>query len=219
MIGGMTPSAPANAPRGPGRPREQATEAAITAAARTVLAERGLPGMSMELVAARAGVAKSTLYRRWPSKVELAVHAVAVTFDTVDTGDKGSLAADMRSGIEEAARLLRDPSTGGAYAALLAESARDPEGVGAAVRASLSTRLHALVATSVERAVARGEIRPEMADADLLADVVVGAVLHRSLATGEPDAAFVDALIALLADVAYARLLLARRGATNPLTS
>jgi hypothetical protein len=58
-----------------------------------------------------------------------------------------------------------------------------------------------------------------MADADLLADVVVGAVLHRSLATGEPDDAFVDALIALLADVAYARLLLARRGVTNPLTS
>ena len=61
--------------------------------------------------------------------------------------------------------------------------------------------------------------RPEMADVDLLADVVVGAVLHRSLATGEPDAAFVDALIDLLADVAYARLLLAKRQATNPLRS
>jgi AcrR family transcriptional regulator len=219
MIGGMTSSATEGARRGPGRPREEATEQAITLAARQVLAEKGLSRMSMETVAARAGVAKSTLYRRWPSKVELAVHAVAVTFDTVDTTDKGSLAADMRSGIEQAARLLRDPSTGGAYAALLAESARDPEGVGAAVRASLSTRLRALVATSVERAISRGEIRPEMADVDLLADVVVGAVLHRSLATGGPDDTFVDALIELLADVAYARLLLARRKATNPLTT
>jgi AcrR family transcriptional regulator len=219
MIGGMTSSATEGARRGPGRPREEATEQAITLAARQVLAEKGLSRMSMETVAARAGVAKSTLYRRWPSKVELAVHAVAVTFDTVDTTDKGSLAADMRSGIEQAARLLRDPSTGGAYAALLAESARDPEGVGAAVRASLSTRLRALVATSVERAISRAEIRPEMADVDLLADVVVGAVLHRSLATGGPDDTFVDALIELLADVAYARLLLARRKATNPLTT
>lgn len=204
--------------RGPGRPREEATEQAITLAARQVLAERGLSRLSMELVASKAGVAKSTLYRRWPSKVELAVHAVAVTFDTIDTDDRGSLAADMRAGIEESVRLLRDPSTGGAYAALLAESARDPDGVGAVVRASLSTKLHALVARSVERAIARGEIRAEMVDVDLLGDVVVGAVLHRSLATGVPDDAFVDGLIGLLADVAYARLLLAKRQATNPLT-
>ena len=202
--------------RRPGRPREEATEQAITTAAREVLAERGLARMSMEHVAASAGVAKTTLYRRWPSKVELAVHAVAVTFDDVETDDKGSLAADMRAGIDEAARLLRDPSTGGAYAALLAESARDPEGVGRAVRASLSTRLHALVATSVERAIGRGEIRADMVDVDLLADVVVGAVMHRSLATGEPDEAFVDGLIDLLADVAYARLLRARREGTGP---
>jgi AcrR family transcriptional regulator len=180
-----------------------------------VLAERGVARMSMEHVAAKAGVAKSTLYRRWPSKVELAVHAVAVTFDEIDVEDHGSLSADMRAGIEEAARLLRDPSTGGAYAALLAESARDPEGVGRQVRESLSTRLHGLVATSVERAIARGEIRPEMVDVDLLADVVVGSVMHRALATGVPDEKFVDGLIELLSDVAYARLRRASRTATS----
>ena len=192
--------------RRPGRPREEATEQAITAAARQVLADKGVARMSMEHVAAKAGVAKSTLYRRWPSKIELAVHAVAATFDEIEITDHGSLEADMRAGIGEAARLLRDPSTGGAYAALLAESARDPEGVGQRVRASLSTRLHALVALSVERAIDRGEIRRDMIDVDLLADVVVGSVMHRALATGEPDEAFVDGLIALLADVAYARL-------------
>ena len=213
----MTSPEPEPGARRPGRPREAATEQAITRAAREVLAEHGVAGLTMEQVAARAGVAKTTVYRRWPSKVELAVHAVAVTFDTIDSGDKGSLAADMRAGIDEAARLLRDPPTGGAYAALLAESARDPEGVGTAVRASLSTRLHALVARAVERAIGRGEIRADMVDVDLLGDVVVGAVLHRALATGEPDADFVDALIDLLADVAYARLLLAKRQAANPL--
>jgi AcrR family transcriptional regulator len=171
-----------------------------------VLADKGVARMSMEHVAAIAGVAKSTLYRRWPSKIELAIHAVAATFDEIEIEDNGSLAADMRAGIGEAARLLRDPSTGGAYAALLAESARDPDGVGKQVRESLSTRLHALVATSVERAIDRGEIRQDMIDVDLLADVVVGSVMHRALATGEPDEAFIDGLIALLADVAYARL-------------
>jgi AcrR family transcriptional regulator len=192
--------------RRPGRPREEATEQAITAAARQVLADKGVARMSMEHVAAKAGVAKSTLYRRWPSKIELAVHAVAASFDEIEIGDHGSLEADMRAGIGEAARLLRDPSTGGAYAALLAESARDPAGVGVRVRESLSTRLHALVATSVQRAIDRGEIRQDMIDVDLLADVVVGSVMHRALATGVPDEAFIDGLIGLLADVAYARL-------------
>jgi AcrR family transcriptional regulator len=210
-------TAPNRHSRRPGRPREEATERAITLAARQVLAEKGVSRMSMELVAAKAGVAKSTLYRRWPSKVELAVHAVAVTFDEIDVGDHGSLEADMRAGVQEAARLLRDPSTGGAYAALLAESARDPDGVGQVVRESLSTRLHSLVAVSVERAIARGEIRPEMIDVDLLADVVVGSVMHRSLATGVPDERFVDGLIDLLADVAYARLRRASRPAAQGL--
>jgi AcrR family transcriptional regulator len=212
----MTTRARNGRSRRPGRPREEATEQAITAAAREVLADKGVARMSMEHVAAKAGVAKSTLYRRWPSKVELAVHAVAATFDEIDIQDNGSLAADMRAGIGEAARLLRDPSTGGAYAALLAESARDPDGVGVQVRESLSTRLHALVATSVERAIDRGEIRRDMIDVDLLADVVVGSVMHRALATGEPDEAFVDGLIALLADVAYARLRREQRGGVDP---
>lgn len=207
----MTLRAKSSRSRRPGRPREEATEQAITQAARQVLADKGVARMSMEVVAHKAGVAKSTLYRRWPSKVELAIHAVAVTFDTIDVEDHGSLAADMRAGIGEAARLMRDPSIGAAYAALLAESARDPGGVGRQVRESLSTRLQALVATSVERAIGRGEIREEMVDVDLLADVVVGSVMHRALATGEPDDAFVDGLIELLADVAYARLRRAQR--------
>jgi AcrR family transcriptional regulator len=210
-----TPSRPDRARR-PGRPREEATEQAITAAARQVLADKGVARMSMEHVAAKAGVAKSTLYRRWPSKIELAVHAVAATFDEIEITDHGSLEADMRAGIGEAARLLRDPSTGGAYAALLAESARDPDGVGQRVRESLSTRLHALVAISVERAIDRGEIRRDMIDVDLLADVVVGSVMHRALATGEPDEAFVNGLIALLADVAYARLRREQRTGDQP---
>jgi AcrR family transcriptional regulator len=213
----MTTRAKDTRRRRPGRPREESTERAITAAARRVLADKGVARMSMEHVAVEAGVAKSTLYRRWPSKVVLAVHAVAATLDEIEIADLGSLAADMRSGIEEVARLLRDPSTGGAYAALLAESARDPEGVGQQVRLSLSTRLHALVATSVSRAIERGEIETDMVDIDLLADVVLGSVMHRSLATGVPDEDFVDALIDLLGDVAFARRHRAARASRHAL--
>jgi AcrR family transcriptional regulator len=64
------------AKRGPGRPRSEATDAAILAAAVDELIERGFVAASMESIAARAGVAKTTVYRRWPSLDELAIAAM-----------------------------------------------------------------------------------------------------------------------------------------------
>ena len=58
-----------------GRPRSEEADRAILAAATQLLAERGLGGMSMEEVAARAGVAKATVYRRWGSRGALALDA------------------------------------------------------------------------------------------------------------------------------------------------
>jgi AcrR family transcriptional regulator len=191
--------------RPPGRPRRAATERAIADAARVVLARDGIARMSIEQVAIEAGVAKTTIYRRWASKVELAVDAVAATFDTIALEDNGSLLEDLRAGIGEAARLLSEPSIGGAYAALLAESARDPEGVGAKVRSTLAVQLHGIVGDCVERGIARGEIDAGSVDVDLLGDLVVGTVMHRALMTGEADPGFVEALIALLVDVAFFR--------------
>ena len=200
------PSAPVpSTKRPPGRPRRAATEQAIADAARVVLARDGVTRMSIEAVAQQAGVAKTTVYRRWPSKVELAVDAVASTFDRITLTDRGSLLADLHDGIGQAAALLSDPSISGAYAALLAESARDPEGVGRLVREALAGRLHGIVGDCVERGIARGEIDPASVDVDLLGDLVVGTVLHRALMTGRVDDDFVEALISLLADVADAR--------------
>jgi AcrR family transcriptional regulator len=68
------------AKRGPGRPRNEATDAAILAAAVAELSERGFLAASMESIAARAGVAKTTVYRRWPSIDELTIAAIS-TFE------------------------------------------------------------------------------------------------------------------------------------------
>ena len=201
----MTSGPTSRVKRAPGRPRRAATEQAIAEAARVVLAREGVARMSMEQVAQEAGVAKTTVYRRWPSKVELAVDAVAAMFDQITLTDQGSLLADLHAGIGQAATLLSDPSVGGAYAALLAESARDPQGVGRLVRGTLAEKLHGIVGDCVQRGIARGEIDPDSVDVDLLGDVVVGTVLHRALMTGRADVGFVEALIALLADVADAR--------------
>jgi AcrR family transcriptional regulator len=72
--GAVTESATAR--RGPGRPRDEAIDDAILTATVDELIERGFVGLSMEAVAARAGVAKTTLYRRWPGSTELAMDAM-----------------------------------------------------------------------------------------------------------------------------------------------
>src|SRR6187397_2503070 len=87
--------------RRPGRRRDDSKDDAILEAARELLAERGFDGMTMDAVADRAGAGKATLYRRWPSKVELTVDAivcgrgVATTID--DIPDTGSLRGDLLS--------------------------------------------------------------------------------------------------------------------------
>lgn len=76
-------------------------------------------------VAARAGVAKTTLYRRWPGKNELVVDAVAVLFDELELPDLGSLAADVESVVRQFAALLERPEAKTALMAVVAEATCD----------------------------------------------------------------------------------------------
>ena len=92
----------ASGPRSAGRPRSAEADIAILEAATAILAERGLAGMSMEEVAARAGVGKATVYRRWPSRGALALDAFMSEFRSQlplpDTGTlRGDLLAALRS--------------------------------------------------------------------------------------------------------------------------
>src|SRR6478736_2327459 len=93
-----------------GRRRDDSKDDAILVAARDLLAERGYEGMTMDAVAERAGTGKATVYRRWPSKVELTVDAVVcgrhflLTAD--DVPDTGSLRGDLMSmrGVQSGSR-------------------------------------------------------------------------------------------------------------------
>ncbi|MFD8554586.1 TetR/AcrR family transcriptional regulator, partial [Streptomyces fradiae] len=95
------PSPTAGRPGRPGRPRSAAADTAILEATRAALVELGWSGLSMSDVATRAGVAKTTLYRRWPGKNELVVDAVAVLFDELELPDRGSLAADVEGVVRQ----------------------------------------------------------------------------------------------------------------------
>ncbi|MFD7067708.1 TetR/AcrR family transcriptional regulator [Streptomyces sp. NPDC059913] len=174
-----------------GRPRSAAADEAILEATRASLVDLGWSKLTMGDVAARAGVAKTTLYRRWAGKNELVVDAVAVLFDQLELPDLGSLSADVQAVVLQFAALLDRPETRTALMAVVAESTRD-EALRHRIRGSIVERQKRLVLQGRQRAQRRGELPVEKdaetaaATADLIFDVIAGAVVHRTLVSAEP---------------------------------
>ncbi|MFI6893340.1 TetR/AcrR family transcriptional regulator [Streptomyces sp. NPDC050256] len=174
-----------------GRPRSAEADEAILEATRESLVELGWSKLTMGDVATRAGVAKTTLYRRWAGKNELVVDAVAVLFDELELPDLGSLSADVQAVVLQFAALLERPETRTALMAVVAESTRD-EALRTRIRDSIVNRQKRLVLQGRQRAQERGELPVEQDEAtaaltaDLIFDVIAGAVVHRALVSAEP---------------------------------
>ncbi|NGO69949.1 TetR/AcrR family transcriptional regulator [Streptomyces sp. SB3404] len=188
-----------------GRPRSAAADRAILDATRSALVEVGWSRLTMSQVASRAGVAKTTLYRRWAGKSELVVDAVAVLFDELELPDRGSLRADVEGVIVSFAALLERPEAKTSLMAVIAESTYD-EALRARVREAIVERQKRLVLDGRRRAQRRGELPADAPDSaepeaivDLIFDVIAGAVVHRSLVSGGPvDAGWVRGFTTLL---------------------
>ncbi|WP_406488202.1 TetR/AcrR family transcriptional regulator [Streptomyces sp. NBC_01650] len=187
-----------------GRPRSAAADEAILEATRASLVDLGWSKLTMSDVATRAGVAKTTLYRRWAGKNELVVDAVAVLFDELELPDLGSLSADVQAVVLQFAALLERPETQTALMAVVAESTRD-EALRTRIRDSIVHRQKRLVLQGRQRAQERGELPVEQDEdtasttADLIFDVIAGAVVHRALVSAEPvDADWARRFTALL---------------------
>ncbi|MGW5862873.1 TetR/AcrR family transcriptional regulator [Streptomyces sp. NPDC055239] len=175
-----------------GRPRSEGTDARILAAAYDMLMERGYERYSIDEVAQRAKVAKTTLYRRWPTKDHLIVAVVAKIQDDVPVADTGDIRRDLVTYLEAVVggldRMRRvGTSTEGPSAGLVAElvaaAARHAD-VGEAVRAVFARR-NASPLALLESARARGDLHAD-ARPDLLFDELAGAIYYRLLITGEP---------------------------------
>ena len=163
-----------------GRPRSAEADRAILDAAGSLLTERGLNAMSIEEVAARAGVGKATIYRRWPSKGLLALDSFMIMFRSLQPPvDTGSLRGDLLSALRTWVRAVTTTAAGRLLAALIAEAQHDPE-LHAAWRGRVLEPLRAQHRVLLERAVARGEISPDV-DQDVVLDLFFGAAQHRLL--------------------------------------
>ncbi|MER7506327.1 TetR/AcrR family transcriptional regulator [Nonomuraea pusilla] len=189
-----------------GRPRRAEIDARVIEVATELLLRRGYGGLSPDEVAERAGIAKTTLYRRWPTKDHLAFAVVARLQDDDEITDTGDIRRDLpaylekiAAGLERMRRAGRDPGdtgdTGpgpGSVADLLAAAARQPE-VGELVR-EMYARRNTLARALLERARDRGELRPDL-DVEALFDQLAGALYYRVLVTGLPvDRAYAERL-------------------------
>ena len=179
-----TTEAPAT--RAPGRPRDPEADRAILKATMELLAEDGFGGLSIEAVAARAGVGKTTVYRRWPSKIPLVVDALTHMKPPMATRipeDMTTRDALMRF-LTELTRSRGNEPNARILAGLVDAMSRDAE-LAEAVRAGLVSGRRRVVFDLIERGIERGEIRSDV-DVEVVADVLVGPIIMRTLITGRP---------------------------------
>jgi AcrR family transcriptional regulator len=182
-----------------GRPRSTECDEAILDATLGEYAQKGLDGLSVDAVAARAGVSKATIYRRYPSKNDLVLAAARSICETAPRPDLGSLRADLTATLQNLRAMLEDPVLGAVKRTLLVDAARDEE-LGATHSELVRARRESTFAI-FERAIARGEVQPDI-DIEFAADLVGAPVFYRHLVMHEP---VTDDYIARVVDAVVTR--------------
>jgi AcrR family transcriptional regulator len=197
-------TAAAAARRPGGRPRSEKAHRAILDAARAELMEEGFTRFRLEHVAARAGVGKATIYRRWPSKEALAGELLAELAAThIAVVDSGDTRAELATCTDNALRAIRDTQFGPVVRALLSQIATNPR-LGDPFRATVVQAHRNEVARVVQRGIARGDLRPD-ADLEIATELLIGPVYFRLIFGGELD----DSVVVRVADAvmeAFARV-------------
>ncbi|MEV5009659.1 TetR/AcrR family transcriptional regulator [Streptomyces sp. NPDC055692] len=178
--------------------RRARTEKLVLDATRELLAERGVRGLTVEGVAERAGVAKTTIYRRYRSKTDLALAVLLDMVDDVATQpDVEDTHAELAAVVDRTLELLRSSLMGRVMQGLVSEVAADPE-LARAYRERVVNRRLADVRRLVERGIARGEMRPDL-DPEMVTDLLLGPIYYRLFLSGSPlDDAFGEQLVTAL---------------------
>lgn len=163
--------------------RAERTEGLILEATRELLVEVGVRGLTVEGVAARAGVAKTTVYRRWNSKEELALAVLLHTVkEIVAVPDLGNVRDELIAFVNGAVRILGRTLMGRVMQGLVSDFAANEE-LGKAFRERIVSMRLAEVRRLIERGVGRGEVRSDV-DVVLVHELLSGPVYYRLLLSG-----------------------------------
>ncbi|MFI8368388.1 TetR/AcrR family transcriptional regulator [Streptomyces sp. NPDC085466] len=183
--------------KGPGRPRDERMASAVLAAVVELVAERGLGELTMAAVAARAGVSKPAIYRRWPTKQDLVIAAAESRVGALTVPNLGDFRAELRELLTARLRQYRAPGVDRLLAGVIGSAAEaDAE---RSAYGAYTARVTGETRRVLERGISRGDVRPDT-DVAAAATLVAGSLLFRMLAEQDlPDVGLVDAVVDMVA--------------------
>jgi AcrR family transcriptional regulator len=174
-------------------PRIRRSRAAVIAATLDLIAERGITATTIEAVAGRSAVARTTIYRQWDSQPELVLDAIGTILHTPTDPDTGTLRGDLMDLLGGLADALTTSPAAALMPALMDAAERDP--AFAALQAREATQRHAVARVAITRGVDRGELPPGTDPGEVI-DMVAGPVFYRRLVSaGAVDRAFAQRVV------------------------
>jgi AcrR family transcriptional regulator len=181
-----------------GRPRSQLADRAILQAATELMTDKGVSGLTIEEVASRAGVGKTTIYRRWSSRGTLALDAFLAEFDGLRTlPNTGAFSGDLRAALGDWVKAVAGTPARVILVGLIAEMHKDPS-LAMAWRDQVIAPLRAHYSIMLDRAITRQEI-PDDTDAGVVLDLVFGACYYRLLHNRPLNDQFVNQVTRIVA--------------------
>ncbi len=189
-----SPATPPGKPAHRGRPRSDRVQRAILDAARELLVSDGFAGLRLEHVAARAGVGKATIYRRWASKEELSLAVLEeLASPHIVIADTGDTREELLAATLNAMRAVNDTPFGPVIAALLSQIAMNPL-LGDPFRASVVQGRRDEVRRAIWRGIRRGDLRTD-SDVDVATELLVGPVYFRLMFGGDLTRDFAERVV------------------------
>ncbi len=180
--------------RRPGRPRSEQAEQAIIEATLDLFAEQGFEGVCVEAVAARAGVGKATIYRRWPNKEELLLAALGSMKSPFPEPEGASVRDDLVAMLTVMCEDKADPRKARRYALLLGEGSKYPR-LMARYKETVVKPRHDAIRAVIRRGIETGELRADV-DIEIALLTLTGTVLAKEKsAAGELNAGFAARIV------------------------
>lgn len=164
-----------------GRPRDTSKELAVLEATRTILATEGYSAVTIDAVAQRTGIARTTIYRRWPSKLQMVAAAIG-DLGTPPQPDTGSLRDDLVAVMRHTVALFNSSEFRRTAPGLVAELRGNPE-LDDMLQQTIIGHRRKAVRVILRRGVRRGELR-RGTDLDLLMDQLTGPLWYRAAVRG-----------------------------------
>ena len=177
-----------------GRPRSDSTHRRILLATRDLLMQDSFAQLRIEHIAARAGVSKAAIYRRWPSKQALALELlVALAGPRISIAETGDTREELLACVINPMRAVTDTPFGPVIRSLLSQIATDPT-LGDPFRATVVQARRTEISRVIERGIARGDLRPD-ADPRIATELLVGPVYFRVMFGGELTLDFAERIV------------------------